>query len=64
MIRLLVIIIYRDDKQEKFRCYDTPAIGSDWITLYPDTKSPLGRLVIPSEAVKSIDWDYEEVGAV
>lgn len=53
-----ISIRFRDDKIQTFICSDTPFIGTDWITLCP-FNSPLGRKIIPKEAIADIEWDYE-----
>lgn len=58
-VDVVVEITFRDDKKKHIKCWDTPGIGGDWITLYPKTKSPMGRELIVTAAVKDITWDYK-----
>lgn len=57
-VDVVVDVTYRDDKSERFICWDTPGVNPEWITLYPKTKSPMGRTLIPSAGVRDIVWDY------
>lgn len=51
-MRVSVIVKYRDDKQQVFKCNDLPGIGDRWLTLY----YPSERQVIPTEAIAEIKY--------
>jgi hypothetical protein len=54
-----VKVKYRDDKESVFESWDTPSVGSDYITIYPKNRSPLARQLIPKEAIAEINWEYK-----
>ena len=58
-VEVIVDVTFRDDKTKKIACWDTPSMGGDWVTIYPKTRTPMGREAIPAAAIKDISWDYK-----
>ena len=52
-MKIKVTIIYRDDKEYEYMCFDFPSIADRWITLYMIDTS---RKVIPTDGVKEVNY--------
>ena len=57
-VRIIVEVLYRDDKKKKYVCSDIPNIGAGWLTVYPEGNKSR-RVMIPTEGIAEIDWWLE-----
>lgn len=58
MIYLEVKIRYKDDKEEFFKSFFEPAVGADFVTIYP-LETGLKLFVIAREKIDEMDWRYK-----